>query len=77
MTKRKLLDYLAYIGQRGFTLAWVDGGYELRPAYEQSPTHQALAGRVSALEQRNTQLEADLARLEAMMDSMLAETWST
>ena len=26
---------------------------------------------------RTTQLEADLARLEAMMDSMLAERWST
>jgi len=75
MTKRQLVDYLAYVGQRGFTLVYTEHGYELMPAYAQAPTHQALEDRVAILEQRNTLLEADLARLELMIDSMLAEEW--
>ena len=73
MTKRQLVEYLAYAGERGYTLVWVTDHYALIPTYEKSPSYQLLLSRVEVLEKRNTQAEADLARLEVMIDSMMAE----
>ena len=43
-----------------------------------NPTvYDRLVERIAALEKRDTMREADLARVELMLDSMLAEEWSS
>ncbi len=77
MTKRRLVDYLAHIGQRGFSLVLTSRGYELvAVGCGQLVSFDSVAiieGQLRAQGQRITQLEADLARIEVMMDSMLRE----
>ena len=76
MSKAKLVDYLAHVGQRGFSLVETSRGYELVANTGQLVPFDGVAVLESTQRiqgQRITQLEADLARLELMMDSMLRE----
>ena len=76
MSKKKLVEYLAHVGQRGFTLVSTSRGYELVANTGQLVPFDGVAVLESTLKahgQRITQLEADLTRLEMMMDSMLRE----
>ncbi len=91
MTKRRLVDYLAYAGKRGFCLVETSRGYELaavgigqlvpfdsldiieRQLRVQGQDIAQLKTALGAEQQRNTQLEADMARLEAMLDTTLKE----
>ena len=77
MSRRRLVTYLEYVGSRGFALVNVNGVYSLIAVGtgELVPFDSVaiLSRQMTAQGQRITQLEADLARLEAMMDSTLAE----
>ena len=83
MSKAELVDYLAHVGQRGFSLVKTTRGYDLVANTGQLVPFDGVAlieGQLRAHGQRIIQLEAEvtvqgaaLARLELMMDSMLRE----
>lgn len=80
MSKKRLVEYLSYLGQRGRYLVPTENGYELgigdgaeeRLGALERRTARLLP-RVAVAEERNTQLEGDLARMEAMLDSVLGK----
>ena len=78
MSKAKLVAYLAHVGRRGFSLVYTSRGYELVANTGNLVPFDGVAiieQQLGVQGQRITQLEADLARLEMMMDSVLRE-WS-
>ena len=79
MSKRKLVEYLAYVGQRGFCLSQTGQDYFLVAVWtgEMVPfdSVEIIERRLTEQGQRIAQLEMELARQEVMLDSMLTETW--
>lgn len=84
MSKRMLVDYLAYAGERGFTLVRSSMGYELVDvrtgqlgAFDSLAIIEGQLRRqqehILVQDKRVVQLEGELARLEVMVDSLLAE----
>lgn len=77
MSKQRLIDYLAYVGGRGFSLVYTVQGYELAAVgigqLVPFDSIDIIERQLSGQGQRIMQLEADLARLEAMMDTVLKE----
>lgn len=77
MSKAKLVDYLAHVGQRGFSLVKTFRGYELVANTGQLVPFDGVAiierelanhsQEIFSLKQSNVMLQADLARLEVMM----------
>ena len=78
LTAKRLIDYLAYLRQRGYTVAETTRDYEFvdmetgeiglwQPfVYRQAPTTKTLRERVTALEERVLRQETDQALREAM-----------
>ena len=76
MSNRKLVEYLAHVGKYGFSLVYTQKGYELVANTGQLVPFDGVAiieRELASLKTANVLVQADLARLELMMDSMLAE----